>query len=134
MGSKSHGMPTPWAPGATAATCFHRDVRQDVYLLGELSFSGRLLAVSGLRAKLTQAAELACSRGANGKAYVILPMANVRGTAVVDADELPVVLPSKLCRRLHVIPAATVLDAIKILFHTRDGAQPRTICLDARDW
>jgi predicted ATP-dependent protease len=108
-------------PGATAATFFQRQVRKDVYLLGELAFSGRLLAVGGLRPKLTHAAELARSRGRAGMAYVVLPMANVRGTEVVDAGGRRVELASNLHRRLHVIPAATALDAVKILFHTSNG-------------
>jgi hypothetical protein len=95
-------------------------VRQDVFLVGELSLAGPLRAVTDLRPKLARAAELATLRGWE-RAYVILPEANVRGNQIVDADGGVVKLPQQQCQMLRVLAAVTDKDALTLLFTMGDG-------------
>jgi ATP-dependent Lon protease len=87
----------------TAALCSAvsgRSVRQGRAMTGEITLTGRLLPVGGIKEKV-----LAAHR--NKMSHVLLPEMNRK-----DIEEIPAEVRSQLCFQF----ADTVMDALKLLF------------------
>ncbi len=102
--------------GAIAATMLRIELRGEVFCVGEMGATGTLLAVGGLSQKLEQAA-VVVRQNNWGHGHVIIPLANTKGRRPVDSNGKDVEVPREVKEVLTILPTATDLDALRILFN-----------------
>jgi ATP-dependent Lon protease len=87
-------------------------IRRDIAMTGEITLSGKVLEIGGLKEKL-----LAALRG--GIKKVLIPQANVK-----DLEEMP----KEVLSNLKIVPIATIDEALKecLIIKNHEGVNLKT--------